>query len=118
MGLTTSLIGSGATATTVTSITVTKDGEIDEEAFFRREPVSVFRPAVFDVHVDVPDPVHVGLGGKGGVDGLDGELLRIDLHLPVQDGIQLRRRDILRSACHCRDGRKKNTHAHTEQECL
>ena len=34
----------------------------------------------------MPDPVHVGLRGQGGVDRPDGEIFRIDIHLSVQDG--------------------------------
>ena len=40
-------------------VVVCGDGEIDEEAFFFREPAPVVQAAVFDVHVDMPDPVHV-----------------------------------------------------------
>ena len=50
------------------------------------EPASVRQAAVLQIHVNVPDPVHVGFSGQVGVHAADAEVLRVNLHFTVQGG--------------------------------
>ena len=59
--------------------------EVQEHLFVVEEPGSVLPAGVGAVHGEVPDPVDIGGGGQPAVDGMDGEVFRVDFH-PALEG--------------------------------
>ena len=59
--------------------------DVQEHLFVVEEPGPVLPAGVVAVHVQVPDPVDIGGGGQPAMDGMDGVVLRVDLH-PALEG--------------------------------